>query len=94
MNFSQALELVKQGMEVKRTCWGGSYLVMGVDRPTGKSRVMAAPMEGTPWSDWDPVLYVPQDVDLMAEDWVVMGEGAPPREVRNRLERILDDDSV
>jgi hypothetical protein len=94
VNFSEALVLVKQGMEVKRAGWDGSYLMMGVDPLTGKSRVMAAPMEGTPWSAWDPILYVPQGEDFLAEDWVVMGEDPCPREVRNRLERVLDDDSV
>jgi hypothetical protein len=92
MNFSQALELVKQGMEVKRPCWNGFYLVMGVDPIIGEGRVLAAPMEGTPWSAWDPILYAARGEDLVAEDWVVMGE--EPQEVRNRLERVLDEDSV
>lgn len=73
MNFSEALEVVKNGSKITRVGWNGKGLFVEVQFPDEHSKmgnpylyIDAKALGGklTPW--------VPSQTDLFAEDWEIL----------------------
>lgn len=93
MTFSEALVLIKQGKRVKRPYWEGACVVMapyveedGITTPA----LLESPIGGQKSYLSEPTPYIAHHADLLADDWELVGEG--PSEVRNRLERVSEED--
>jgi hypothetical protein len=91
VNFSEALELLKQGKRVKRPYWDGTCVVKGLHR--GEDGVLSpalleSPIYGQRSYLSEPTPFVAFHADMLADDWELVGEGPP--EIKNRLERVLE----
>ena len=77
MNFSAALEQVKQGAKIQRAGWNGSGLTVQIQRPDESSK-MSLPylfIEYPLTSKTTPGARCPwlaSQTDILAEDWVVV----------------------
>jgi len=86
MNFSKALELLKQGQKIARTGWNGKdmflYLVYGSQFEVNRKPLNEVYPEGTvvtyrphidmKTADGDHVPWVASQSDLLASDWYVV----------------------
>jgi hypothetical protein len=93
MNFSEALVLLKLGKRVKRPYWEGACVMVDLYRETDgvlTPALLESPIYGQRSYLKEPTLYVGHYADLLADDWELVGEGPP--EVRNRLERVSEED--
>ena len=86
MNFSQALELIKQGKKLKRKGWNGKdqfvYLVDGSKFKVNRAPLLGIYEEGVEityrphidmkYQDGTCGVWSPMMGDLMAEDWEVL----------------------
>ncbi len=75
MNFSQALDLIKEGRKVARSGWNGPGLWLEIQRPDAHSKMtlpyifMSYPdnAKNTPGAR---VPWLASQTDLLSEDWV------------------------
>lgn len=61
-NFSRALELMKEGRQVRRRCWTKGRVVYQIRTGEGLPFLCQSPEESL-------ATWTPDDADLLAEDW-------------------------
>lgn len=85
MNFSKALELLKQGKKVARNGWNGKgqfvYFVAGGNYPAQMDAIKGVfendlvpyrPYMALKTAQGDVATWVPSVSDILAEDWIVI----------------------
>lgn len=70
MDFSRALEALKQGLPVSRTGWNGRGQWVSMQRPTKRSK-MTLPYLYIKTKQGGQVPWLASQTDLLAEDWVI-----------------------
>ena len=76
MNFSQALELLKQGKRISRAGWNGAGQYLELQVPDENSKMKRPYIYISPVDD-NLVPWVASQSDLLADDWVeIQAEGA------------------
>jgi len=76
MNFSQALELLKQGKRISRAGWNGAGQYLELQVPDENSKMKRPYIYISPVDD-NLVPWVESQSDLLADDWVeIQAEGA------------------
>ena len=71
MNFSQALDFIKQGAKLSRAGWNGASQYLELQTPDENSK-MTQPYIYIRTVQDDLVPWLASQGDLMAEDWVVV----------------------
>lgn len=72
MNFSYALNYVKQGKRVRREGWNGKGMWIEIQYPTAYSK-MTLPYIYMYTADKNLVPWLASQTDLLAEDWEQVG---------------------
>lgn len=70
MNFGQALQLLKDGVQVARSGWNGRGMFVELQRPDAHSK-MTLPYMFMKTADGNFVPWTPSQTDSLAEDWEV-----------------------
>ena len=83
MNFSEALELLKQGKKVKRICWGATGCYIRFDESSVLSEYVRI---GDEWKEDD---YIICKCDLLAQDWGEYKEPLLTEEEKEYLKMII-----
>lgn len=68
MNFSQALELIKEGKKVSREGWNGKEMYLELQVPDEHSKMKRPYIYIVPGEEW-VVPWVASQADLLGEDW-------------------------
>jgi hypothetical protein len=72
LNFGQALEALKEGKRVCRSGWNGKGMYLELQRPDAHSK-MGHPYPYMKGVDDKLFPWNPNALDLMAEDWQILG---------------------
>lgn len=83
MNFSEALELLKQGKKVGRICWGATGCYICFDESNALSEYVRI---GDEWKEDD---YIICKCDLLAQDWKEYKEPVLTKEEKEYLKMII-----
>lgn len=73
MNFGDALHNLKLGLKQARTGWNGKGMWLELQVPDEHSKMKRPYIFINPGPEWI-VPWVASQADLMAEDWVTVGE--------------------
>lgn len=71
MNFSKALEAVKNGQKISRAGWNGKGLTVQIQRPDSNSK-MSLPYLYIEYPNGQRCPWLASQTDLLAEDWNVV----------------------
>jgi hypothetical protein len=71
VNFSQALDLLKDGRKLSRMGWNGKGMWLSLQVPDAKSK-MTLPYIYMRTVNWHLVPWIASQADLLADDWCVV----------------------